>query len=169
MMNLNSKFLKYSTQRLTTTIVPANYYILSVGQVMRVLTKKPHGYLLPNSDMLPKSSQTFTLHTQPSLALCQVFPNSDLQTSSVLHFLRITLFLCSNYSEFLSTVESSLHHKVLPASLLEHPQEPLPDSSPAPFLFPSPSSSYVSSPPALILLALPVSPSPGPSGTIHPM
>src|SRR5882724_414099 len=38
-MNLNLKFLKYLTLRLTTAVVPANYYILSVGQVMRVLTK----------------------------------------------------------------------------------------------------------------------------------
>src|SRR5882724_2134142 len=86
-MNWNSKFPKYSTQRLTTAVVPENYYILSVGQVMRVLTRKLLGYLLPNSDTLPDLSQTFTLHMQPNLVLCQVFLDSDLQPSGVLHFL----------------------------------------------------------------------------------
>src|SRR5882724_6069587 len=86
MMNPNSKFPKYSTQRLTTAVVPANYCILSIGQGMRVLTKKLLGYLLLNSDTLPNLSQTFTLHTQPNLALCQIFPNSDLQPPGVLHF-----------------------------------------------------------------------------------
>src|SRR5882724_266689 len=38
--NPNSKSRKYLTQKLTTAIVPANYCILSVGQGMRVLTKK---------------------------------------------------------------------------------------------------------------------------------
>src|SRR5882724_10496850 len=90
--NPNSKIPKYSTQRLTTAIIPANYCILSVGQGMRVLTKKPLGYSLPNLDMLPNWSQTFTLHMWPNLVLCQIFPDSDLQPSSVLHFLRITLF-----------------------------------------------------------------------------
>jgi len=94
-MNPNSKSRKYSTQRLTTTIVPANYCILSVGQGMRVLTKKLLGYSLPNLDMLPNWSWISTLHIQPNLALCQVFLDSDLQPSGVLHFLRITLFLCS--------------------------------------------------------------------------
>src|SRR5882724_971486 len=91
-MNPNSKFPKYSTQKFTTAIVHASYCILSVGQGMRVLTKKHLGYLLLNSDILPNPSQISTLHTQPNLALCQVFPDSDLQPSSVLHFLRITLF-----------------------------------------------------------------------------
>src|SRR5882724_9476737 len=58
--NLNSKSRKYSTQRLTTTVVPANYCILSVGQGMKALTKKLHGYSLPN---LLRIS---TLHTQPN-------------------------------------------------------------------------------------------------------
>jgi len=107
MTNPNSKSWKYSTQRLTTAVVPANYCILYVGQGMRVLTKKLLGYLLPNSDMLLNSLQISTLHTQPSLALYQVFPNSDFQPSGVLHSLRITLvFICSNHSKILSTVES---------------------------------------------------------------
>ena len=38
--------------KIDNCIVPANYCILSVGQGMRVLTKKPLGYSLPNSDML---------------------------------------------------------------------------------------------------------------------
>src|SRR5882724_6294662 len=91
-MNPNSKSWKYLTPRLTTTVVPANYCILSVGQGMRVLMKKLLGYSLPNSDMLLNWSRICTLHTQPNLALCQVFPNSDLQPSGVLHSLRITLF-----------------------------------------------------------------------------
>jgi len=78
--------------KLTTAVVPANYCILSIGQGMRVLTKKLLGYLLPNLDMLPNSLRISTLHTQPNLALYQVFPNPDLQPSSSLHFLRITLF-----------------------------------------------------------------------------
>src|SRR5882724_6128547 len=137
MTNPNSKSRKYSTPRMTTAVVPANYCILSIGQGMRVLMKKLLGYLLLNSDMLLNWSQISTLHTQPNLALCQVFPNSDLQPSSVLHSLRITLFLCSNHSKILSTVESFLHHKILPALLPEHP--------PAPPLAPS---FYVSSQPS---------------------
>src|SRR5882724_8063318 len=81
--NPNSKFLKYSTQRLTTAIIPANYCILSVGQGMRVLMKKLLGYSLPNSDTLPNLLQTFTLHTQPNMALCQVFPNFNLKPFGV--------------------------------------------------------------------------------------
>src|SRR5882724_4923577 len=100
MTNPNSKSQKYSTQRLTTTVVPANYCILSVGRGMKVLMKKLLGYSLPNSDMLLNSSRISTLHTQPNLALHQVFPNLDLQPSGVLHSLRITLFfICSNHSE----------------------------------------------------------------------
>src|SRR5882724_12291761 len=101
MTNLNSKFLKHLTHRLTTTIVPANYYILSIGQVMRVLTKKLLGYSLPNLDTLLNLLQTFTLHTQPNLALCQVFPNFDLQSSGVLHFLRITLVFFNIYVQII--------------------------------------------------------------------
>src|SRR5882724_6096273 len=90
--NPNSKSWKYSTQKLTTAVVPANYCILSDGQGMRVLTKKLLGYSLPNLDMLPNWSWISTLHIQPNLAPCQVFLDSDLQPSSVLQFLRITLF-----------------------------------------------------------------------------
>src|SRR5882724_8972682 len=155
-MNPNSKSWKYSTQRLTTTIIPANYCILSVGQGMRVLTKKLLGYLLPNLDMLPNSSWTSTLHTQPNLALYQVFPNPDLQPSGFLHFLRITLFLCSKYSELLSTVESSLHHTTLLALPPAHPLAP-----PLP-------SSCASSPPSHSFPAFPAFPSPRPSGNVPP-
>src|SRR5882724_1891365 len=151
-MNPNSKSRKYSTQKLTTTVVPANYCILSVGQGMKVLTKKLLGYSLPNLDMLPNWLRISTLCIQPNLALCQVFLDSDLQPSSVLQFLRITLFYVQKDSELLFTVESSLHHTTLPALPLEHP--------PAPFLAPS---SYVSSPPSPTLLALPAFPSPRPS------
>src|SRR5882724_7611089 len=91
-MNLNSKSQKYSTPRLTITIVPVNYCISSIGQGMKVLTKKLHGYSLPNLDTLPNFLRISTLHTQPNLALYQVFPKSDLQPSGVLHSLRITLF-----------------------------------------------------------------------------
>src|SRR5882724_8147162 len=66
-MNRNSKSPKSSTPRLTTDIVPANYCILSIGQVMRALTKKLPGSLLPNLLWIS------TLHIQPSLVLCQVF------------------------------------------------------------------------------------------------
>src|SRR5882724_6263159 len=139
-------------------------------KLLYLVLKKPPGYSLPNSDKLPNSSWTSTLHTQPSLALCQVFPDSDFAT-----------FWCSSFFEdhtcyfyfqviliILSTVESFLHHLMLLAPLPEHPLAPLLDSFPAPFLFPSPSSSYAFSPPTLILLVLPVSPSPGPSGNAHP-
>src|SRR5882724_5645957 len=151
-MNLNSKFPKYSTQRLTTTVVPAKYCILSVGQGMKVLTKKLLGYSLPNLDMLPNWSWISTLHIQPNLALCQVFLDSDLQPSSVLHSLRITLFYVQIILKLLSIVESFLHHRMLPALLLEHP--PVPSLAP---------SSYVFSPPYQSLPALPAFPSPGPS------
>src|SRR5882724_13305392 len=86
MTNPNSKSWKYSTQRLTTAVVPANYCILSVGQGMKVLTKKLLGYSLPNLDMLPNWLRISTLCIQPNLALCQVFPNPDLQPSGVLQF-----------------------------------------------------------------------------------
>src|SRR5882724_9689041 len=100
MTNPNSKSRKYSTPRLTIAVVPANYCISSIGQGMKVLTKKLHGSSLLKSDTLPNSLQISTLHTQPSLALYQVFPNSDLQPSGVLHSLRITLvFICSNHSK----------------------------------------------------------------------
>src|SRR5882724_1425978 len=99
MMNRNLKFPKYSTPRLTTTIVPASYWILSVGQGMRVLTKKPPGYSLQNSDMLPNLSRTSTLHTWSSPALCQVFPDSDFATFWVSSFFEDhTCYLCSNHS-----------------------------------------------------------------------
>src|SRR5882724_12916522 len=103
-MNPNLKSQKYLTQKLTTTVVPAKYCILSPGQGMRVLMKKLLGYLLPNLDMLPNWSRISTLHIQPNLALCQVSLDSDLQPSSVLQFLRITLFYVQKYSEILSTV-----------------------------------------------------------------
>src|SRR5882724_7393211 len=74
MMNLNSKSWKYSTPRLTIAVVPANYCISSIGQGMKVLMKKLHRSSLPNSDTLLNSLRISTLHTQPSLALCQVFP-----------------------------------------------------------------------------------------------
>ena len=64
---------KSLTPILTTIVVPAGYGILSIGQVMRALMKKIAGYSLLNSDMLPNSSWTPTLCTQPSLALFQVF------------------------------------------------------------------------------------------------
>src|SRR5882724_2576605 len=92
-MNPNLKFPKYSTQRLTTAIVPANYYISSIGQVMKALTKKLHGSSLPNSDMLPNSLQISTLHTQPSLAHCQVFSDSDSATFQL-------FFICLKGSHF---------------------------------------------------------------------
>src|SRR5882724_12772732 len=113
---------------------------------MKVLTKKLLRYSLPNS------SRTSTLHTEPNLALYQVFPNPDLQPSSVLHSLRITLFYVQIILILLSIVESFLHHRMLPALLLEHP--PVPSLAP---------SSYVSSPPSQSLPALPAFPSPGPS------
>jgi len=72
-MNRNSKSPKSSTPRLTTDVAPANYCILSVGQVMRALTKKLPGSSLLNSDMLPNSLRISTLPIQPSLVLCQVF------------------------------------------------------------------------------------------------
>src|SRR5882724_1783146 len=81
-MNPNVKFRKYLTQRLTTVVEPANYCNLSVGQGMRVLTKKLLGSSLPNSLWIS------TLHTHPSLALCQVFPDSDSATFRL-------FFICS--------------------------------------------------------------------------
>src|SRR5882724_204868 len=53
--------------------MPANYCILSIGQVMRAPTKKLPGSLLPNSDMLLNSLWISTLHIQPSLVLFQLF------------------------------------------------------------------------------------------------
>src|SRR5882724_1189561 len=94
-MNQNSKFLKYLIPRLTTTVIPASYCILSIGQGMRVPMKKPPGYSLQNLDMLLNSSQTSTLHTQTSPVLCQVFPDSDFATFWFSPFLRITLVIMS--------------------------------------------------------------------------
>src|SRR5882724_3821389 len=91
MMNWNSNFMKSSTPRLTTVIMPACYCILSIGQGMRALTKKISGYLLPNSDMLQNLLWTSTLHTWPSMTLCQVF-NSQLLYFWCSSFLGITLF-----------------------------------------------------------------------------
>src|SRR5882724_11990031 len=79
MMNWNWKSPKSSTPRLTTDIVPASYCILSIGQGMRVLTKKLPGSSLLNSDMLPNLLQISTLHIQPSLVLFQVFDSGTLR------------------------------------------------------------------------------------------
>src|SRR5882724_732324 len=73
MMDWNLKSPKSSTPRLTTDIVPASYCILSIGQVMRALTKKLPGSLLPNSDMLPNSLWISTLPIQPNLVHCEIF------------------------------------------------------------------------------------------------
>src|SRR5882724_9785267 len=78
MMNQNLKSPKSSTPRLTTNIVPASYCILSVGQVMRALTKKLPGSSLPSSDMLLNLLRISTLHIQPSLVLFQVFDSGTL-------------------------------------------------------------------------------------------
>src|SRR5882724_8032769 len=78
MTNWNFKSLKSSTPRLTTDIVLASYYILSIGQVMRALTKKLLGSLLLSSDMLPNLLWISTLHIQPSLVLFQVFDSGAI-------------------------------------------------------------------------------------------
>ena len=69
MTNWNLKSPKSSTPRLTTTVVPASYCILSVGQGMRALMKKNHGSLLQNLDMLLNSLWISTLHNTRPLAL----------------------------------------------------------------------------------------------------
>jgi len=48
MMNWNLKSPKSSTPILTTVDVPASYCIFCIGQGMRALMKKLHGYLLLN-------------------------------------------------------------------------------------------------------------------------
>jgi len=72
-MNWNLKSLKSSIPRLTTDVMPASYWILSIGQGMRALMKKLPGSSLPSSDMLPNLLQISTLHIQPSLVLFQAF------------------------------------------------------------------------------------------------
>jgi len=52
MMNLSSKSPKFSTPRLITNVTPVSCCTLSDGQVTRALTKRPLGYLQPNSNML---------------------------------------------------------------------------------------------------------------------
>ena len=74
--NQNSRSPRYWTPRLTTVDVPANYCTLSVGQAMKAQTKKPRGYLVPNSDTLPNLLWNSTPSTPPNLALCQSFPDS---------------------------------------------------------------------------------------------
>src|SRR5882724_3410156 len=64
---------KSLTPILTTVIVPASYYILSVGQSMRALMKKLPGSSLLSLDILPNLLWISTLHIQPSLVLFQVF------------------------------------------------------------------------------------------------
>src|SRR5882672_4823735 len=82
MMNLNSKFPKSLMPSLTTDIAPANSYTLSAGLVTKALMKKPLGSLHPNSDMLWNSSQIFTWHTLPNMALCQVFLDCDFSSET---------------------------------------------------------------------------------------
>jgi len=67
------KISKILNSKIDTNVMPASYYILSVGQGMRALMKKLSGSSLPSSDMLPNLLQMSTLHIQPSLALFQVF------------------------------------------------------------------------------------------------
>src|SRR5882672_4176986 len=72
--------------------MPANYSTLSVGQVMRALTKRLPGSLLPNSVTPRNLFPISTRRTRPNLALCQVF----LKTSNFWcfpFFLRISLII----------------------------------------------------------------------------
>src|SRR5882724_6514513 len=62
MMHQNLKFLKSLTPKLTITIMPASYCILSIGKGMRALMRKHPGYSLPNSDMLLNLLWTCTQH-----------------------------------------------------------------------------------------------------------
>jgi len=100
--------------------------ILSVGQVMRTLMKKLPDTCFPNSDMLPNSFQTSTQPTQPSLSLCQV---SSLKL--LVFFILGSHFFMFKHSDFLSTVESSLHPLLV---ILPVPSRSLP----ALFLLPVP-------------------------------
>jgi len=54
---------------------------------MRGTDKETSWILASELDMLLNSLQISTLHTQPSLALYQVFPNSDFQPSACSSFL----------------------------------------------------------------------------------
>src|SRR5882724_6474239 len=126
MLNPNSKFLKSSTPRLTTTVLPQSYCILSIGQVMSTLMKKLPGFLLPNLDMHLSSLQISTVHTWPNLALCQVFPDSDFSISSVLHF-------------FWRSHNFYVHKLILVFIYCRVISHPFPDPLPDPFLAPFPS------------------------------
>src|SRR5882672_10935723 len=66
--------------------MPANYSTLSVGLVTKALTKKHPGYSLLNSVMPQNLFPIFTRHTQPNLALCQVFLKALI--SGVFHFFK---------------------------------------------------------------------------------
>src|SRR5882672_4875678 len=66
--------------------MPANYSTLSVGLVTKALTKKHPGSSLPNSVMPRNLFPTFTRHTWPNLALCQVFLKALI--SGVFHFFK---------------------------------------------------------------------------------
>src|SRR5882672_11307644 len=66
--------------------MPENYSTLSVGLVMKALTKKHPGYSLPNSVTPRNLFLIFTRRTQPNLALCQVFLKALI--SSVFHFFK---------------------------------------------------------------------------------
>src|SRR5882724_10992121 len=103
MMNWNPKSPKSSIPRLTTDIVPASYFILSIGQGMRALMKKLPGSSLPSLDMLPNLLRISTLHIQPSLVLFQVF---DL---GVLQFLKSYL----KFSHFISSQSNSIYYSTL--------------------------------------------------------
>src|SRR5882672_9249046 len=78
--NPNSKSLTSLIPRLTTDIT-ASFNILSDGQVMKALTKKPLGSMPMSSEMLPNSLRIFTWPIHPNKALTQIF---EVQVTSIL-------------------------------------------------------------------------------------
>src|SRR6266481_6710306 len=98
MMNRNLRFPKSWTPRSTKDTVPANYCILSIGQVMKALTKKPHGYSLLSYATLPNLFPISMLHTRQSLAHSQVSTDFPV-VSLVSHF-----FLVHTFYDFLQVL-----------------------------------------------------------------
>src|SRR5882724_3704298 len=104
MMNQNLKSPKSLTPRLTTDIMPAIYCFLSVGQIMRALTKKLPGSSLLSLDMLPNLLWISTLDIQPSLVLFQVFDSGAFTSVFEVLFEVFTLFSSQSNSIYYSTL-----------------------------------------------------------------
>src|SRR5882672_2595103 len=145
--------------------MPANYSILSVGQVMRALMKRLPGSSLPNSVTPRNLFPISTRRTWPNLALCQVFLKT-LNFQCFLFFKDLTYNFYVQVKFGIISTAGSFLHPALP--LPKYFPVFLPD--PSPFLYPCPqrpTSSYRAS--ALSPLpALLVFPSPASAGTSPP-